>query len=93
MRGEKLALVEHSRENCAKPRRTDDGKQPAILFAGARHRSRVTDEIRTVVQKPGEALVKSRQLFEEIRIDRLDGQERDEPDHRSHPNVRLAPVG
>src|SRR4029079_9176752 len=82
----------HPRENRAKARRADDREEAAILLAGASHGRGVANEIGAILKEPRTPFVKTRQTLEQLRIDRLDREQWNEPDHRADANVGLAAV-
>ena len=81
---EELVAIQHVGEHADELRPPHDRQQPAHAAAGADGGGDVAAELRPVVDEPLHAPLEAGQPVEHVRLQRLDGEQRDEPDHRAH---------
>src|SRR5262245_34908865 len=90
--GQEFRFVEHSTEQLLHAAAPEQRQQPAFALARlvpARHQRR---QIWTIVEEPVETLGEGGHLGTELRLERFDGKERDQPDHRAHLERQHLPV-
>ena len=90
---EELGLVEHPGQHAVEALLAQQGEQRivgAVLVVPARDQA---GEVGPVGEDPLDALVEVGQPRQDVGVQELDGEQRDEPDHRAHPQRLLRPAG
>ena len=81
--GEELRLVQHPLQQLLHPMAAQQRQQPpfaAARLVPARHQAR---QVGPMAQEPSQPPLESGQLFEQLGLQHLDREERDQPDHRA----------
>ena len=84
MVGQELVGVEHAGQQRLHPVPADERQQPPLADPALLPRRDERGEVRAVVQEPVHAALEVGERLEELGLDRLDRQERDQPDQRAH---------
>ena len=81
-------LVEHDAQNRPQLIGVHDREQPALGLPLGAHAGDVAGEVRTVVDEPFEPALEAGKPVEQLRLERFDGKERNQADHR--PDLQRA---
>src|SRR5437773_4172519 len=93
VRRQELVAIEHVAQHARELRSIDDREQPADAAAGDGLRVEVGAELRPIVDEPLQATHEARQPIDDVRLERLHREERNEPDHRADLQLADFAVG
>src|ERR1700733_9004208 len=83
VRRQEFTLIEHALQDALEPRQIYNRQQPPLFHSARGHRRQALGQVRTVVDEPLHALAEPRQPLNQLLLDGVAGNQRQQPDHRS----------